>query len=336
MFAISTSATAAVSTSPRCEEGIPRLREEVSIPASRSSMRALAVLEQQGPRPLWVGRPAIDRQRRRTRARQRRRPRGRSRGLPQPEGRAARAARARLSPLGRPPSRARWRTGSGAPSARLDPPDGQHPTSRSNQPLRGVSRRGHRAGSARRRRRGAVGAGTHTPTHRPRMIGGLNGAEPGALEIMEALLELSAVVPPLIAATAPSQKVFPTTAASCRRPFSAGSNPSSRAAIIPWTDPGSSIGHQIVDRTIGRHAGELLRVQRIAAGPRQEGGLQICREQGAVQETSEQSRGLLLGQRSKRQRRCVELPRRPSPAGGRGGPALPCTGRGVGSREPSR
>ena len=77
---------------------------------------------------------------------------------------------------------------------------------------------------------------------------------------------------------APGQKTLPRTAASWSSSFSSGGSGSSRAAMSPWTVSGS--GRSSIDAALGEHARELLGVERVAAGAREQRLLGLGRQHG--------------------------------------------------------
>ena len=107
-----------------------------------------------------------------------------------------------------------------------------------------------------------------------------------------------------------AQNTLPTTAASCRRLFSGVGKPVETGGddALERLRERELVGRAL----LGVELDELLRVERIAAGPLEQGLLRLGGEQRPAEQAPDQLGRLLVGERGERERRRVELAAAPA------------------------
>ena len=151
-----------------------------------------------------------------------------------------------------------------------------------------LRRPARRAGSARTRRRGRASGGRRTRSRRPTDERRVAADELLALERVEPSLELARS-----RATDRGERSDPEDLADDGGVLEQASSPraasaSSRAAMMPCTDSGSVRRGRSRARLDRQHPGELLGVERVAAGAASSACLQLGRQHASVEELCEQ------------------------------------------------
>ena len=107
-----------------------------------------------------------------------------------------------------------------------------------------------------------------------------------------------------MAATAPDQKTFPITAASCSRLLRSGGSVSSRAAISACSESGKAISTlsaqppvRVEQVAVAQHADELLGVQRVPARPLEQQLLRLGRQHRLLEQRGHELGGIGVGER---------------------------------------